>query len=358
MGTDHSANESDTQFTAGLIMVGGGSTPLMIPVVVDRRTASIDVPRDLLQGDTHTEEVRELIREWPIVKPMRVWSPAYAPADLAELTPAFREIREFFVGYVVIGGYVTPDELFEELRSRGLSDRIASRAFVDLVLRGALVLKAIGPLINIEGKPHRIAPIHGPISEHKGPVTFVGSPQALEAVKARMREIYERENIRTWPIVLAPSPSPAAGAEAADEKEPLTIVFPFHVFWRKELLDAACNEPTGETETQGDDAPPPLSEPAGVTGTPAVPAAPVVATQDADTPDLITLDQAAALVGKTKAALEKYKTTPGPSKLPPPYVKGRKGQADEWDYPNVMKPWLEANFNRKLPARPPSLRNR
>ena len=74
-------------------------------------------------------------------------------------------------------------------------------------------------------------------------------------------------------------------------------------------------------------------------------------------PQYITLDQSAALVGKSKAALEKYKKKQGPKMLPAPAVKGENGQADEWDYQQVMKPWLEQNFHRRLPERCPSLRN-
>src|SRR5262249_15619183 len=83
---------------------------------------------------------------------------------------------------------------------------------------------------------------------------------------------------------------------------------------------------------------------------------PVAPTANHDRPQYINLDQAAALVGKGKSALEKYKRKSGTQKLPIPCVKGRNGQSDEWEYTKVMKPWLETNFGRVLPERYPSLR--
>lgn len=63
---------------------------------------------------------------------------------------------------------------------------------------------------------------------------------------------------------------------------------------------------------------------------------------------LITLDQAAALVQRSKRTLERYK-----KKLPPPRVKGGGGRPTEWSYADIRL-WLEKEFGRRLPAQFPA----
>lgn len=76
------------------------------------------------------------------------------------------------------------------------------------------------------------------------------------------------------------------------------------------------------------------------------------ATLDGDTAALeclVTLLQAASIVNKTKSALEKRaKKNP----LPLPAVEGGGGKSAEWEWA-VIRPWLEKEFNRKLPERFP-----
>jgi hypothetical protein len=61
----------------------------------------------------------------------------------------------------------------------------------------------------------------------------------------------------------------------------------------------------------------------------------------------VTLDQAAALVNRTKRTLEKLK-----KQMPPPRVKGGGGKAAEWAW-SELRPWLEEKFERPLPEVPP-----
>lgn len=61
----------------------------------------------------------------------------------------------------------------------------------------------------------------------------------------------------------------------------------------------------------------------------------------------VTLDQIAALVSRSKRALERYV-----SKMPPPAVKGVKGRAAEWCWAEV-RPWVNDTFGRKLPEKLP-----
>jgi hypothetical protein len=65
---------------------------------------------------------------------------------------------------------------------------------------------------------------------------------------------------------------------------------------------------------------------------------------------LVTLDQVAALVNRSKRSLEHYK-----SAMPPPRVKGGPGQPDEWSWAE-LRPWLEEKFHRRLPERFPARR--
>lgn len=65
--------------------------------------------------------------------------------------------------------------------------------------------------------------------------------------------------------------------------------------------------------------------------------------------DRITLDQAAALVHKSKRTLERLKTK---GELPPPSIEGGGGRADYWDWP-AIRPVLMAQFHIRLPENCP-----
>lgn len=58
---------------------------------------------------------------------------------------------------------------------------------------------------------------------------------------------------------------------------------------------------------------------------------------------LVTLDQAAAMVGRSKRSLERYRR-----RLPAPKVRGVRGQASLWEWSEV-RPVLESLFGRRLP---------
>jgi hypothetical protein len=64
----------------------------------------------------------------------------------------------------------------------------------------------------------------------------------------------------------------------------------------------------------------------------------------AEPPDLVTLDQAAALVNRSPAALRHYRS----KGMPKPYIQGTKGKPNEFLW-SEMRPWLESTFNRKIP---------
>lgn len=70
-------------------------------------------------------------------------------------------------------------------------------------------------------------------------------------------------------------------------------------------------------------------------------------TPPVDLPDLVTLDQAAARVHRSKRTLERYKTAGG---LPDPAIEGGGGRPDLWDW-FVIRPWLMKTFNMNLPER-------
>lgn len=64
----------------------------------------------------------------------------------------------------------------------------------------------------------------------------------------------------------------------------------------------------------------------------------------------VTLDQAAALVNRSKHTLRNYKD------LPPPDIEGGgKGKRHEWLW-SKLRPWLESKFDRRLSERPPGCR--
>jgi hypothetical protein len=64
-----------------------------------------------------------------------------------------------------------------------------------------------------------------------------------------------------------------------------------------------------------------------------------------ESPDLVTLNQAAAIVHVSKRTLERHKTS---GKLPDPAIEGGAGKAARYDW-KVMRPWLESKFKMKLP---------
>jgi hypothetical protein len=72
----------------------------------------------------------------------------------------------------------------------------------------------------------------------------------------------------------------------------------------------------------------------------------VVASTDEARIDYIDLDQAAAMVQRSKRTLEDLRP-----KMPPPLVKGGHGKKAEWDYA-VLRLWLENKFGKKLPDHP------
>jgi hypothetical protein len=87
----------------------------------------------------------------------------------------------------------------------------------------------------------------------------------------------------------------------------------------------------------------------------ALTAAPLPATDAGPFPphDLVTLDQAAAMVHRNKRSLERYITK---GELPAPYVEGGGGRAAYWQW-DVIQPWLTKKFGIGLPDRfPASLR--
>jgi hypothetical protein len=67
---------------------------------------------------------------------------------------------------------------------------------------------------------------------------------------------------------------------------------------------------------------------------------------------LVTLDQIAAAVHRSKRTLEKYKTRER-NPLPSPDVEGGGGKPDEWKWLTVRR-WLEDEFKHDLPERFPS----
>ena len=76
-------------------------------------------------------------------------------------------------------------------------------------------------------------------------------------------------------------------------------------------------------------------------------------TQSDDPPDdLVTLDQAAGMVGQSKRTLERYLSK---RKLPPPDLPGGGGTAHRW-YWSTIRPALEEHCRPNLPAKFPASR--
>ncbi len=65
----------------------------------------------------------------------------------------------------------------------------------------------------------------------------------------------------------------------------------------------------------------------------------------------VTLDQAAAVVRRSKRTLERYKG----KGMPAPLVKGGGGRPAEWDWAD-LHPWLQKEFDRVLPEEFPAER--
>jgi hypothetical protein len=72
----------------------------------------------------------------------------------------------------------------------------------------------------------------------------------------------------------------------------------------------------------------------------------------AELSDLVTLNQAAAMVHGSKRTLERYKTR---GTLPAPAVERGDGRSDLWDW-RVLRPWLEETFKIPLPETYPANR--
>jgi hypothetical protein len=79
------------------------------------------------------------------------------------------------------------------------------------------------------------------------------------------------------------------------------------------------------------------------------PAAPAPAASPAaeDSPGYVDLDQMAALVQRSKSALEKLKRRKV-NPLPPPDIEGGGGKKGEWLWTRI-RPWLEAEYGKRLP---------
>jgi hypothetical protein len=73
-------------------------------------------------------------------------------------------------------------------------------------------------------------------------------------------------------------------------------------------------------------------------------AGPNAAGTDDELGDLVTLDQCAAMVNRSKRTLENYKKT-----MPRPKVLGGGGKPHEYAW-SEMRPWLEKRFGRSLPV--------
>ncbi|HEV7299233.1 MAG TPA: hypothetical protein VGN72_07705 [Tepidisphaeraceae bacterium] len=79
---------------------------------------------------------------------------------------------------------------------------------------------------------------------------------------------------------------------------------------------------------------------------------PVLPAEDESPGDLISMDQAAALVGRTKRTVQGWNEI---DPMPLPEVEGGGGKRHEYSYAK-LKPWLEQHSGRKLPDQLPDLR--
>jgi hypothetical protein len=101
---------------------------------------------------------------------------------------------------------------------------------------------------------------------------------------------------------------------------------------------SVATDPTERTDTGGSARPAPHPGPAGEN--------PALATGEG-LPQYVTLDQMAALVSRSKKTLERLKKRMS-NPLPNAKVDGGGGKPDEWIWSEI-RPWLEAEFSRKLP---------
>jgi hypothetical protein len=143
--------------------------------------------------------------------------------------------------------------------------------------------------------------------------SLVELEQATEILAETIRDIDIKQRDSAAPgtqtTVVVPAKPPSAGDKVDGEPEPDAL---------------AALPPVVPTDSQPAPAPP-------------------------DTPqDLVTLNQAAAAVSRTKRALEHYKTKRGEKRLPDPTVEGGGGKPDLWEW-KTIRPWLVRNFGVKLP---------
>ena len=75
---------------------------------------------------------------------------------------------------------------------------------------------------------------------------------------------------------------------------------------------------------------------------------PEAAADDAAIECIVTLQQAAAMVNRSKRTLEKHKT-----EMPAPRISDGGGKPDEWEW-SELRPWLEKYSSRTLPKRFPA----
>jgi hypothetical protein len=83
-----------------------------------------------------------------------------------------------------------------------------------------------------------------------------------------------------------------------------------------------------------------------------IPNKPEAVTDGASVDCLVTLQQAAAMVNRSKRSLER--AVPN---MPMPRVQGAGGKPSEWEW-SELRPWLETEYGRPLPERFPADRFR
>jgi hypothetical protein len=122
-------------------------------------------------------------------------------------------------------------------------------------------------------------------------------------------------------------------------------------FFQRALRPPAPNaHQTTRTEVREESRDQTITEPRGGT----VARLPKGGTEDEAPLQYVTLDQAAALVNRSKKTLYRYLNKPG-SSMPQPDVEGLGGKAHEWRW-SILRPWLEQEFGKKLPEKFPSRR--